>query len=297
VLTAAQLRQAAAQGLADQRQGERQGGKEGVEDEKRTQNVFRRLAQPEKDRQAAEAKQARDKRAADAERLDDLRLQNRLIKAKDNGAKIAILQQQLAKTTDPIERQQLQNQIDQERLSTAGRVNTAADKRLATEERTYDAIQKQRDALLDIEELEIKDRQSDRSAAEKVRIANALINGLGGRTDARANQIRGGAQDTIALASVEDRRRAFELERARATAGGAITAQGRLLQSQAGGTPAAGGSPSASAAGASAPARAGATTIVLQLVDGGRVLAQTVEPFVMEALMQGINAVKVSKGA
>jgi hypothetical protein len=27
------------------------------------------------------------------------------------------------------------------------------------------------------------------------------------------------------------------------------------------------------------------------------VLAQTVEPFVMEALMQGINAVKVSKGA
>jgi len=124
-LTAAQLRQAAAQGLADQRQGERQGGKEGVEDEKRTQNIFRRLAQPEKDRQAAEAKQAADKARQDADRLADLQLQGRLANAKTNAAKVRILQEQLAKTRDPIERQQLQNQIDQEKNAGGGRVGAA----------------------------------------------------------------------------------------------------------------------------------------------------------------------------
>jgi hypothetical protein len=63
--------------------------------------------------------------ATEAERLADLQFQNRLIKAKDNAAKIRILQEQLSKTTNPIERQQLQNQIDQERRSGTGRVSAA----------------------------------------------------------------------------------------------------------------------------------------------------------------------------
>jgi hypothetical protein len=129
-LTAAQLRQAAAQGLADQRAGERAPGGSGraeaaAEDERRAQNVFRRLAQPAKDKAAADAKAAADKAAQDADRLADLRNQNRLINAKTTAQKLAELERQKAATTDPIERQQIQNQIDQEGRGGKARVDKA----------------------------------------------------------------------------------------------------------------------------------------------------------------------------
>lgn len=77
------------------------------------------------DKARQEADQAAKKTAADAARLADLQNQNRLIHAKTTAAKIAELERQKRTTTDPIERQQIQNQIDAEKLAGAGRVGAA----------------------------------------------------------------------------------------------------------------------------------------------------------------------------
>lgn len=77
-----------------------------------------------KGQQAAAA--AASQSNAEFDRLAALQLQNRLIHARTAAQRIAILQEQLAKTTDAIERQSLQNQIDQEKYGGKGRVDRAA---------------------------------------------------------------------------------------------------------------------------------------------------------------------------
>lgn len=130
LLTAAQRRQAAAQGLADQRAGERSPGTSGqaevaAEDDRRAQNVFRRLAQPAKDAAAAEAKKNADAAAAQAKRLKDAQDALNLSRATTKEAKIRELQRQQAASSDPVEKLQLQAQIEAERRSGAGRVGAA----------------------------------------------------------------------------------------------------------------------------------------------------------------------------
>lgn len=107
--------------LADQRKGEQTG----TDLSAREFNTFSDLARKGAADRAADAKRDADKAKQDADRLAELRLQGRLTNAKNSAAKIKILQAELAKTTDAIERQQLQNQIDQERSSGAGRVGHA----------------------------------------------------------------------------------------------------------------------------------------------------------------------------
>ncbi len=172
---------------------------------------------------------------ADQRALQSSRDALALSRAKTQAERLAILQGQLARQTTEEGKNRVLLQIEQERNDVAKATGTAADKRLKTEESIYDSIQKQRDAFLDIEELTIRDRQQDRDDAQKRRTAEAILRSLGGRTDARAIDLRGRAEDAVALADVQNRKREFELEQKRATAGGAITAQGRLLQSQAGG--------------------------------------------------------------
>ncbi len=107
--------------LANQRKQEQTGTQETAAQF----NNFATFEAAKRKRDTAEAKTASDKAATDANRLADLRTQNALINARTSAQKIAILQRQLAGTTDAIERQQLQNQIDQERQSGTKRVGGA----------------------------------------------------------------------------------------------------------------------------------------------------------------------------
>lgn len=178
---------------------------------------------------------------------------------------------------------------------------TSLNKQLSTHESIYDSINKQKDALLDIEELTIKDRQTDRDDAQKVKTANAIIAGLAGRTDDRANDLRGRAQDAIALASVQDRQRAQQLAEKGATAGGTIGPNGKLLQSVPGGgaPPGPGGAPPFNAPPPPPPGgttAAGALGATIQLVVDGKVLATVVEPFLMDALIKAARGQRAQVG-
>lgn len=136
-LTDAQIALANATGLADQRKSEQTGtdlsAKQFDDFSKLARTRNNEIADEKKkadDKAAADAKRTADKAAADAKRLDDLQNQNKLIHAKTAADKIAELQRQKATTSDPIERQQLQNQIDQESIAAAkahgaGRVSAA----------------------------------------------------------------------------------------------------------------------------------------------------------------------------
>jgi hypothetical protein len=293
--------------LADQRKGEQTGTDLSAAGFNKFANLRRardnEIADEKKEadkKATAEAKRLADKAAQEAEHLADLRLQNRLIHARDDAAKIAILQEQLAKTTDPIKRQELQNQIDLERLSTAKARTGELNKQLKLEESTYDSIQKQRDAELDIEEATIRGRQAARKAAADDKTAQNILRALGGRTDARALDFRGRAEDVVALDDVERRRREFDLEAKRRTAGGTII-NGKLYQSKPsdGSIPAPADSTSASASTTSPAAATGAQGNVLTvnvLVDG-KTAWTGMAPFAWDDLMHGVQSVKVSKGA
>ncbi len=252
------------------------------------------------DEAAAEAKRLADKAAQDAARLADLQFQNRLENAKDGAAKIAVIQAELNKTTDPIKRQELQNRLDQERNNIAKAHTTTLDKNLKLTESTYDSIQKQKDALLDIEELTIKDRQADRNDAQKRRTNDAILRLTAGRTDQRALDFAARARDANALIDVQDRQRANELEKKNATANATIGSKGQLLQSKPGdgsvpvAAPAAGGT---APTGATAAAPGGTGQILVQVFLDSKQIGEGVEPYLMDQLMKGIRAVAVSKGA
>lgn len=178
---------------------------------------------------------------------------------------------------------------------------SSLNKQLSTHESIYDSINKQKDALLDIEELTIKDRQTDRDDAQKAKTAQAIIAGLAGRTDARSNDLRGRAEDSLALISVQDRQRAQQLAEKGATAGGTIGPNGKLLQSVPGGgalPPPPGG---AAAGGALPPPPPGAAaaplSATINLVVDGKVLASVSEPYIMDALIKAVRAQKATVGA
>ena len=242
-------------------------------------------------------KKEADTAAKEAERLADLQFQNRLINAKNNAEKIKILNERLAKTTDPIERQQLQNQIDQARLTTARGLTSEGGKRLKIEESIYDVINKQKDAALDLEESQIRGRQEARKAAQEDATAQNLLRALGSRTDARAQDFRGRAEDVIALNDVQRRRRAQQELEKQATVNGTIVS-GRLLQSQPGtGNTPQGGAPVAPVAPAvAAPTSTNAIILVLQ-DSAGAVLAKSVEPIIFDNLIKATRAVKLTAGA
>lgn len=238
-----------------------------------------------------------------AQRLAQLQLQGRLINAKTSAERIAILQQELKGTTDVLERQRIQNEIDQERNSAAKGHTSELNKQLNLEERIYDSKNKQLKATLDASAAIIRDRQAKRDEEQQLRTADRVLAALGGRTDARAEDFRGRAQDRRDLILIEQQQRQLDIQEKLATSNGQII-NGKLYQSRPGGGTASVPTPGqAVAVGVPAiptpgGAGGGGQAIVLQLVDGaGRVLAQTVEPFIMDELMQGVRAVKITKGA
>jgi hypothetical protein len=285
VLSAAELRQANASGLAAQRAGERQGGADNAEDEKGAQQKFAKLAQAQKDKDAAEAQRVQDARDSLA-----------LARAKTSAQKIAELKRQQAATADPVEKLQLQAQIEQTMQSGAKAHTSELNKQLSLHESIYDSLNKQRDAALDIEELTIRDRQQDRADAAKIKTAQRILASPNASADLKAR-----AADALDLISVEDRKRAQAIAEKSATAGGAIV-NGKLLQSVAGGgalpsataTTAAGGAPLPSAPG---PAGGGAGAVTINLVVDGKTLATVSEPYIMDSLLKAVRATRASQGA
>jgi hypothetical protein len=242
------------------------------------------------DKLAADQKAAAEKAAQEAERLQDVQFDNQLKKTKDNAAKIRLLRERQAKTADPVERAQIEGQIIDLQNQKVGGLQKEAN----LQESIYDAIQKQKDAMLDIEELSIRDRQQDREDAAKRRTAERILASPNASADMKAR-----AADAIALIDVQDRKRAFELEQKQATVGGTITDKGRLLQSVPGG----GAVPSA-AAPMSIPQAApvptgggGNATLTINLVADGKTLASVSEPYIMESLMKAVETARARAGA
>ncbi len=156
---------------------------------------------------------------------------------------MALLQRELARTVDPVERLRLQAQIEQERNSAAKTYGGELTKQLRTQESIYDALNKQRDAALGLLELQIRDRQEARKEARQLAGLARVVNG--GQFSAEQ---RAAAQDQIDLIRVQQQQRQQKIRETSATAGGTISATGQLLQSVAGGgVPAAPAPPGAAA--------------------------------------------------
>lgn len=182
-----------------------------------------------------------------------------------------------------------------EKQSASAAYGRGLNQQLNTQERIYDSLAKQRDAMLDIEELTIRDRQQDREDAVKRRTAERILASPNASADAKAR-----AADALALIDVQDRKRAAEIANKSATAGASII-NGKLYQSVGGGA-ASGAAPTGAAGGASpAPAQAGAAgggnVVTLRLVDSaGRVLADSVGPIIMDQLLAAAGAVALQRG-
>ena len=214
--------------------------------------------------------------------------------AKTDAQKIAILRQELQYTDTQIGKNSILAQIEGLKNSTAKGVASAYGKQRQEAEGTFDAINKQKDALLDIQELTIKDRQSRRDEDAKLRTAQRILDSPTQSAEAKAR-----AQDAINLINVERAKRQQQIIEKGQTAGGSII-NGKLFQSIPGGG-AAPGVPSVptagAAAGAAAAPAAGGRSITLRLVDSaGKVIAETVEPIIMDALVGAIDSVLLQKG-
>lgn len=123
---------------------------------------------------------------------------------------------------------QAETELIQERNSAAKSHSGTLDKQLKLNEGIYDSVAKQRDAMLDIEELTIRDRQQDRADQAKIRAAQAILG------DPRKARFHDAARDALALIDVQDRKRANEIASKSATAGAQIIG-GKLYQSAPGG--------------------------------------------------------------
>jgi hypothetical protein len=290
-LSAAELRQANASGLAAQRQGERQGGgasgtaEDAAAEDAKAQQTFARLGQA-----------AKDKASADAQKLQDARDALALSRARTAGQRIAELKRQQAATADPVEKLQLQAQIEQAQQSTAKAHTSELSKQLNLHESIYDSLNKQRDAALDIEELTIRDRQQDRADAEKLKTAQRILASPNASADLKAR-----AQDAIDLISVEDRKRAQAIAEKSATAGGQII-NGKVFQSSAGAPlppTGAAGPLGALPPGPAGPGGAGGPNapLTINLVVDGKTLASVSEPYIMDSLLKAVRGARASQGA
>jgi hypothetical protein len=108
--------------LADQRAGERDPNSTLTAAQT---NAFAKLTADRRKEDAADAKSAADKAAAEAKRVRSAQDALNLARASTKEQKIAELQRQQRATTDQAEKLQLQAQIEQEKRSGAGRVGAA----------------------------------------------------------------------------------------------------------------------------------------------------------------------------
>lgn len=232
----------------------------------------------------------------DAEQLE-LARRDQILATGTLAQRIAIRQQEYADAVkrygkDSAEAVRAQTALIREQQAAGRGVQTGLSQQLRTQEGIYDSLAKQRDALLDIEELTIRDRQQDREDAAKRRTAEAILRNPNASADLKAR-----AADALALIDVQDRKRAAELANKQATAGGAII-NGKLFQSVPGGGAAGGATPLPTVGGGTgAPAAGGAGGITLRLVDSaGRVLAETIGPIIMDELLTAARSVALERG-
>ena len=249
-------------------------------------------------------KGAFDQQAQQAQRLAQLQLQNRLINAQTSAERIGILKQELAGTTDVLERQRIQNEIDQERASAAKGHTSELNKQLNLNERIYDSVNKQLAAQLDLSAAIIQDRQARRDEQKEIDKADKIIGRLAGRTDARALDLLGRATDQRDLDRIQQQQRQLRIQELQATAGASIV-NGKLYQSVPGGgtqptfqpiVPGPGGAPTGGGAATAGQAGQGVTIVNNFNVDGKTIFSAT-NSYIWDTLMQAINQQKAQVGA
>lgn len=222
--------------------------------------------------------------------------------AKTDAQKIAILNQELKYTDDQVGKNGILAQIEGLKASGAKAHTSELDKQLNLQERTYDSINKQIDAQLALNEAIVKSRQDERNENEKLKTANRVIAALGGRSDARSQDLVARARDDIELIGIEREKRARQQAELAATAGATIR-NGKLYQSLPGGgappvLPASGGGAGApvSAPAVAAPSAGGGVTVVNQLVIDGKVAAEAISPYLWDQLMRAGQSVAAQRG-
>ena len=235
---------------------------------------------------AAAQKQIDEQKAREQDAQNALALE----KAKTHGAKIAELQRQLAAEDDPVEKLGIQrdivreqNALEDEKTRKVKSQTSELNKQATLQESIYDSINKQKHALLDIQEGEIKDRQERRKEDQEIAKAQRIL------ADPRKARLQAAAQDAIALIEVQRQQRQLDLQDKAATAGASLSTRGTLLQSRqagVGGTrPAVGTIPATVPVPGQAQAPAG-SIVRLQLVDGAlKLLAEGELPFIANGLL------------
>jgi hypothetical protein len=272
LLINAQQRLDADQAARDQRAGERSGGAVRTEAEQKALTKARDL-NAEFERQQAEKR----KQQHDAE------VQLRLAQAKTAAQRIAILRQELAGTDDVLKRLQLQTQIaslqnsaDKTRIKDAGQV-------LNLEERIRDSKEAQLKASIDARKLAAQDVLDRLKEDQEIAQAQRVL------ANSRDPRFRAAAQARLDLIGANRDERQLALQQAQATAGGTIV-NGRVFQS----IPSAGGqdttTPPPPSTGARpglsfpSPTAGGGGQTVIQFVVDGKVIAEIIEPRIIEGL-------------
>jgi hypothetical protein len=230
--------------------------------------------------------------------LEGANNQKRLALAKTSAQRIAELQRELNRETDPVKRIQLETQIIQERNSNAKKHTGELDKQLKLQESIFDSINKQKDAQLSLLELQIKDRQESRKEDRELRAAQRILNSQTASADLKAR-----AQDRIDLINVNRQQRQQKIIEDSATANATIR-NGKLYQSIPGST----GSPTAAASGTSAQstqstgsaplAASGASSgaVMVNVIIDGKTAWSGMAPYAWTEMMQAVNSVKTTKG-
>lgn len=226
-LARARLAASAAQGLADQRAGERSGGGVRTQEEADRAGRLNALQGDYARRRAADNKRIADAQAADARRIRDAQQGLDLARAKTSAQRIAILQRELSGTTDIAERLRIQTQIEQERNSAAKGHTSELNKQLSLNERIEDSQAKQARAAIDARLALIDDRKQRILEEQELRRAeNAARNAR----DPRIRELADLARQRIPL---EQQQRQLDIAEKLATAGGQIIG-GRIFQGQRG---------------------------------------------------------------
>lgn len=305
--------------LADQRKGEQTGT-----DLSAAQfDKFSKLSRTRNNEIADEKKKADDKAKQDQQRLNDLQNQNRLINAKTSAQKIAELERQKGATNDVIKRQELQNQIDQERQSGS---KAKAPKGLSATDRAdvnlTNDLNAQLQILLDKQKglkegslawkqiqgqiLDVQKKIADEQERGRDAALNAQIAGFEDqrkrleedqRTRAAQNVINSSATDEaqkararIELGQIpleqEKRRREIEKQAREGGIASPVGASSLPGAASVGGGPA----PVAQIAGAGA----GGTPLILQL--DGKQIATILLPYEIAGLRQGVAQVQARGG-
>jgi hypothetical protein len=313
----AQARIGAAAGLAEQRAGERAPGASGsaernAVDELRAQRTFARLGQPEKDRQAAKAKQDAEALAASQARLEEstaitaaqkIALAKRRLNATTNEADrndaqanlntLLAQQSKVSKTgtskgISVLDQDQIQagenlrdqlatvNQLLEKQNLTAHQRNDLLEKRRKLEEQITDEINRQAEASIDAQLGIVQDAQKRLKEAREVAGLQKKIDS-GSLSDRNAQSAGLRIQEITLL----QQQRAMEIQKDQRQAGGVTTP---LPLSNVATLPPV-QPPGAQGRAAAALPAAQPGVVTLRLVDtAGRTLAETVEPIIIADL-------------